>query len=107
MIVSFTCLLLMVTTNPLLSIIGIALLQISEALFYPMMDTILNRNVTIYRTTSLSVFSMIMNMGSSVSNIIYGKCAQMHVSVAFFMGFIMCLIGFGSYLLWNQKQRKV
>lgn len=96
----FNCLLLRFTINPLLSILCIGLLTVIESLFFPMMDTIFNRHVSINRATTLSIYSMIMNMIGVGTNIIFGKCADIGIIFALNVGCIFISIALILYIIW-------
>ena len=100
------CSMLAITGSPLLSVFGLVLLQVCEALFYPLMDTILNRHAVISRATMLSVYSMVMNIGGIMTNLVFGKCADMHVSYAFATGSIFCMAGLILFCLWKKKENQ-
>ncbi|MGN1343061.1 MAG: MFS transporter [Traorella sp.] len=101
---AIVCFILMATSNPFLSVLGIALLQISEALIYPMMDTILNRNVICHRSITLSLFSMITNITIVGCDLTFGKFGDIDVSYAFFIGGIFMICGFLIYSIWEKHQ---
>lgn len=100
-----SCFVLIMTTSPFLSVLMIAFLQISEALFFPMMDTILNQEVRVSRATTLSIYSMVMNATGIFTNLIFGKCAEISVIYAMIVGCVFCLIGFILYVIWARIQK--
>lgn len=106
-VISFiSCFILVMTVSPFLSVLMIAFLQISEALFFPIMDTILNQQVQLSRATTLSIYSMVMNTTAIFTNLIFGKCAEVSVIYAMIMGCVFCLIGFILYVIWAKTQKK-
>ena len=102
-----TCITLRFTLNPLLSVLCIAVLTILEALFFPLSDTIFNQHVTIHRATTLSIYSMIMNMGGVMTNIIFGKCADIDITVALNGGCIFILISMILYCIWIKRNQRI
>ena len=102
-VVFIACLILSVTLSPILSVFGIALLQICEALYYPLLDTIMNIHAKVSRATILSVYSMIMNLGSVLTNLMFGKCADITVSYAFILGCIFSIIGILLFRHWSKS----
>ncbi|MBR3693571.1 MAG: MFS transporter, partial [Erysipelotrichales bacterium] len=101
-----TCILLYFTTSPILSILCIMILQVSEALFYPLTNTLLNQNITNNRATILSCYSMLMNCNGMMTNIVFGKAADIDLVVAIIVGIVFLTIGFLLYQKWQKIQRE-
>ena len=99
-IVLITCVLLRITIHPILSVLCICLLTVAEALFFPLSDTIFNKHVSINRATTLSVYSMIMNMCGVVTNVIFGKCADIGITSALNVSILFILISILLYKIW-------
>ena len=103
----FSCLLLRFTINPIFSVICIGLLTVIEALFFPMMDTIFNRHVSINRATTLSIYSMILNMIGVGTNIIFGRSADRGIVSALNVGCIFISIALIVYIIWLTHVEKI
>lgn len=100
-----SCFILVMTTSAFLSILMIAFLQIVEALFYPIMDTLLNQQVKMSRATTLSMYSMIMNATGILTNLSFGRCAEINVVYAMLLGCVFCFVGFILYMIWLKVQK--
>lgn len=99
------CTLLFMTSSPILSVLGITILQICEAFYYPITDTILNRSVQVSRATTLSVYSMAMNLIGVLTNLTFGKCGDYDVTYTLFSGMIFLVIGFVFYRYWKKSTK--
>lgn len=101
------CILLYFTTSPILSILCIAVLQVSEAFFYPLTNTILNDSITSNRATILSCYSLLMNCNGMLTNVVFGKTADINLLVAIAMGIVFLLVGFMLYQKWQSINKEM
>jgi MFS family permease len=92
------------TTDPLLSVLLIMLLRLSASMFAPISMSIQNRQISIpARATLLSVYSCIMNAGAIFTNLMFGRLADISVSLALGTGAAFCIIGLILYSVWARK----
>jgi MFS family permease len=92
------------TVSPVISVIMIVLLRLSASMFAPVSMNIQNREVSIAaRATLLSVYSSIMNVGAIFTNLLFGKLADINVSLAFGSGAVFCCLGLVLYSIWASK----
>lgn len=88
------CVILTFTNHAWLAVIAIGLLQIAFALFGPLQLLVQNRMVqSEFRATALSVNALLMNMAAILTNLIFGKIAQVSLSGAFGCGIVFCAAG--------------
>ncbi|WP_167956193.1 MFS transporter [Anaerosporobacter faecicola] len=88
------CLALMLTVNPILSVVAILLLRLAYSLLVPLSQTIENQMVTHKnRATALSIHSLIMDGVAIFTNLIYGKVSDCYLPAAFAIGMGFCIIG--------------
>lgn len=107
LILSFiVCILLRITIHPITSILCIGLLTIAEALFYPLMNTIFNEHVSMNRATSLSIYSMILNMIGVGTNVLFGKYADIGITYALELGCMFVGIATVLYVYWLFSLKK-
>lgn len=99
------CILLIFTSNPVISILLIAALQGSFSTMQPVIMNIENRTVsTCNRATVLSMYAMIGDIASSIANLSIGKSADYSAATAFITcsiiaaaGAILAVVYFGIY----------
>lgn len=103
-VAGLACTMLSLSSEPIISVLGILTLRISASLFVPIRMDIENRNVNISsRATILSVYSSIMNMMAIGTNLIFGKMADISVKYSMASGALFCFIGLIVYYFWKQK----
>jgi MFS family permease len=96
------CTMLALSSEPIISVLGILILRISSSLFVPIQMDIENRQVSISnRATILSVYSSIMNVTAVGTNLIFGKMADIDVKYSMALGALFCFIGLLVYSVWN------
>ena len=96
------CIMLALSSNPVISVLGILVLRISASLFVPIRMDIENRQVNISsRATILSVYSSIMNVVAVGTNLIFGKMADISVKYSMASGALFCFIGLLVYSVWD------
>lgn len=102
---SISCLIMAFVVNPLISVMGIALLRMSASLFTPISMDIQNHQIKLSdRATILSVYSMVMDIVAVGTNLIYGKLADAGVSFAMGAGGVFCIFGFVLYTIWQRRK---
>lgn len=101
------CTVLAITSEPIISVLGILVLRISASLFVPIRMEIENRQVNISsRATILSVYSSIMNAAAIGTNLIFGKMADISVKYSMASGALFCFIGLLVYSVWDTQITK-
>ena len=101
---AIACAVTAVTADPLLSVLLIVLLRLSASMFAPISMSVQNRQINIAaRATLLSVYSCIMNTGAIFTNLVFGRLADISVSLALGMGAAFCLAGLILYSVWARK----
>lgn len=88
------CLLLAMTQNAAVSVLGVLALRISFSLLQPLQLEIRSRQVSgEKRATALSVQSVVMSGAAVGINILFGALAERTLPVAFGFGAILCVLG--------------
>ncbi|WFD12407.1 MFS transporter [Tepidibacter hydrothermalis] len=88
-LVSLSCIVLIFTASPIMSVTTIVLISFSVAMISPIEMDIKNKTIkTSNRATILSIYSMVGSLIASVGNIVIGKTADYSLE----MGFITCSI---------------
>ena len=87
------CLILTFTKSALLSFASILLLNICFSLFQPLQEEQQNEAInTSNRATALSIHSVIIDSMSVFITMVLGKIADVHISGAFGIGTMLCLV---------------
>lgn len=87
-----SCVVLALTENPVLSVMGVALVHLAFSLFVPLQTELQNRRVvTSARTTELSVQSAFLNGTGAAVGVVFGRGAESSVPLAFWLGAALCL----------------
>lgn len=82
--IGICCAALSFTRNPILSVLLIALISLSDAAAMPIISDIQNKSITTSnRATILSAYAMIIDVVSAVVNLVIGKSANLSVQTAF------------------------
>ena len=98
-IITLSCVTLIFTTNPILTIFSIIFICGSASIIYPIVLEIENKSIrTLNRATLLSIFAMFGNLTGAGANIIIGKTADFSTAAAFTTCVVMC---FFAYLLFS------
>lgn len=99
-----SCIILTFTVHPVVSVLFIVLLRISASFFVPINMKIQNQQVCIAdRATMLSVYSSIINTGAVLTNLLFGKLADIHIGFALGMGAVFCFLGLLLFSLWAKQ----
>ncbi|WBW95733.1 MFS transporter [Oceanirhabdus sp. W0125-5] len=107
-LVVLCCIVLIFTSNPILSVMTIILISLSVAMIGPIEIAIKNKTIrTSNRATILSIYSMTGSLIASLGNIIIGKTADLSLEMGFITCSAMSLIGLVFmimyYKLTNEK----
>ena len=87
-----SCVVLALTENPVLSVMGVALVHLAFSLFVPLQTELQNRRVvTSARATELSVQSAFLNGTGAAVGVVFGRGAESSVPLAFWLGAVLCL----------------
>ena len=87
-----SCVVLALTENPVLSVVGVALVHLAFSLFVPLQTELQNRRVvTSARATELSVQSAFLNGTGAAVGVVFGRGAESSVPLAFWLGAVLCL----------------
>ena len=96
---SFSCLMLALKENPLVSVVGVLLVRICFSLMSPLETELQNKAITtIDRATALSMSTLIMDLLAVFTNLIFGKLAEFDLSAAMYFGGFLCILGASLYL---------
>ena len=90
--------------DPISTVILFMILTSIEALYFPILQTIQNDSVTTSRATTLSCYSLIMNIASMFINYTFGYVSNTSLTNAYLLSFTFCIIGYILFTLWNSKQ---
>ena len=101
---AIACLMLSVTVNAWLSVASIAILRISFSLFQPLQMELQNKQVISQnRATELSINAVIIDCVGIGTNLIYGKLAEVNITLAMLAGAFLCFTGFLLFCLWKAR----
>ncbi len=94
-----SCFLLALTKNPLASVLGVLLVQISCCLLGPLGTELQNQAITTAdRATALSMSALLQDLLVVFTNLAFGKLADFDLSAAMCFGGLLCILGMGLYL---------
>ncbi|MFR7591400.1 MAG: MFS transporter [Longibaculum sp.] len=106
MIMLFSCLCLMITYQPLVSVFSIISMRIVFSLLQPLQMKIQNQHIiSRNRATLLSLNAVIMDSIAIVINLILGKLADIHLTYAMMFAVILSFISIILYSLWLKVER--
>ncbi len=92
------------TVSPVLAVLSVAVLRVSASVFYPVSLRIQNRAVTVAdRATMLSVYSSAMNALAIMTNLAFGRLADIGVGWAFGLGAVLCCVALALVAVWAKK----
>ncbi len=104
--VTVVCIILALTSNAIISVLGILIIKLFYALLQPLQINLQNIQVkSSNRATTLSIFSMTMSCIGATTNIIFGAMAQKNISLSFICGCVFCLIGLILITIWFDKTK--
>ncbi len=103
---AISCLVLGITTHPILSVLAVVALRLCFSLLQPMQMDLQNKLVfTEDRATALSMNAVVMDGLGIFLNLIFGKVADLRLDAALFLGAILCGTAALFYRLSFQQQR--
>lgn len=104
-IAAISCIALALLINPIISVIGIVLLRMIFSLFNPLQMEIQNREIiTSDRATALSINSILLNGIGTATNVIFGRMADISLTLAMVFGAILCLFGCIMFISWYKRK---
>lgn len=88
------CIILGWTRNPYISVIAVLLLRVALSLFAPLELQVQNEAILVEdRATMLSINAVLMESTGVVTNMLFGKVAELSLASAMFLGAALCLLG--------------
>ena len=104
---AFSCFVLALTNNALISVCGVLLLNVTNSLFQPLQTEQQNRQVlTANRATELSIYAILIDCICAGTSVLFGAFAKLSLQSAFFFGTALSLIGLFLFLIWFRKFSK-
>lgn len=101
---SFT---LIYTTSPLISVLLLMILTCVEVMFFPILSIIQNESIqTSARATTLSFYSLIMNVTTIFTSVSFGSVANFSLKAAYFLAFVFCVLGYLLFMIWKYQNKK-
>jgi len=101
------CMVLVLTSNGVLTILSIVLICGSAAIIYPIVVDIENKSIgNADRATLLSVFAMFGDITAAGVNVIIGKTADVSTPSAFIICVVICVLAYILFLIYNYKITK-
>lgn len=95
-----SCLMLAITTNPVLSVVGVLCIRVSFSLMTPLQTKLQNEALTTKdRATALSMNALVMDLLAVCTNLIFGKLADYYLSASLCFGGVLCVFGLIFYLM--------
>lgn len=86
------CIGLIFTRSPYLSILCIAIVACTRALFVPLVRSLLNRSITDEnRATHLSTFALLQSSSAALAQALYGRAADASLNAAFVLCALACI----------------
>lgn len=99
------CLLLTLTANAVLSVLGLAVLNAAFSLFNPILLTIENRRITGgNRASILSVYAILIDCVAVGTSLTFGWAADSGVANAMLLGAGFCFAALGLYGYWAHTE---
>ncbi len=100
-----SCCVLALTDSAVISILAVLIIRFAFVIFMPLQNTIKNTQVTsANRVTTLSTFSMISSSIGILLNIAFGRLAQADISLAFYFGAVICVVGLAFIAIWSRNE---
>lgn len=107
MIIALSCFVLIVTSNPVLSVLCVILISISISIIEPIVTNIENRSIlSSERVTILSIYAMVGDLIGVFMNPLIGRAADISVQAAFMLCFIAGLLSIIAVYIYIIKQKK-
>ena len=103
-IILLCCIMLIFTSNAVLTILSIVVICGSAAIISPLILDIQNKNINIAdRATLLSVFAMFGDLTAAGANVIIGKITDISISSAYITCVFMCICAYILFLVYKKK----
>lgn len=104
MIITVSCIILILTRNAGLSIIAVALICASSAIVSPIIAFLENKNIkTKDRATILSLYAMCGDLVAAGANIVVGKTADVSLNMAFITCILLSFMAFILFLVYKKN----
>ena len=104
MLAVLSCMVMIVTRNPWISMGAVLMLRMTFSLMMPMFRVIQNQQIVHNnRATALSIHSLLMDGVSIGANLVFGKASDCNLSMAFGIGAGLGLVGLGLFLYSTHK----
>lgn len=99
-----SCFIMAFITKAIVSVICVIMLRVSASLFIPAANSIMNKQVTISsRATMMSIYSSVMNVIAVVTNLIFGRMADINIKYAMLTGTAFCISGLILFSVWQYQ----
>ena len=94
------CVALAVTSNAIVSVLAVVALRVGHSLFQPLQTELQNRAITAEnRATALSLNAVFMNAIAVLTNLGFGRIAEIDLGFAMLFGCTLCAVGYVLYLI--------
>ncbi|MCD7746601.1 MAG: MFS transporter [Lachnospiraceae bacterium] len=101
-----SCVILAITSNALLSVVSVMLLELTNCLFSPLQNEWQNRRIkSADRATALSVNTMFMDSAGAIIYLAFGKIAEYSLNFSFLFGAALCLVSL--ILIHNNTEKPI
>ena len=98
------CAVLSISSSAVLSVAAIIILRIAFSLFQPLQMDLQNRQViSSNRATELSINAVLIDSVGVGTNLLFGKLAEINLSLAMLTGAALCLIAYCFICVWKSK----
>ena len=105
-IITISCIFLIFTSNPILSIACIILVSVSMSLVEPMFMDIENKSIaTEDRATILSIYAMVGDVSAALVNPVIGKAADVSLIASFKVCAIICILICILFLIYSKNEK--
>lgn len=101
-----SCLILVFTRNPILSVLSVMIVSGSMALIHPIVADVENKTIiTQDRATILSIYAIIGDLVATVINPMIGKAADMSLDISFKFCVGLCVVAVILFLVYFRKEK--
>ncbi|GAA0181741.1 MFS transporter [Clostridium sediminicola] len=105
--ITICCFLLILTRNPIISVIMIIFVSGSMSLINPIITDIQNKSIaTADRATMLSIYAMVGNIVAAIINPFIGKSADISVQSAFTICLFIATCGYGFFIIYKKLKKE-
>lgn len=106
LIITISCIFLIFTANPMLSVLCIILISVSMSLVEPMFVDIENKSIeTSDRATILSIYAMIGEISVAIINPVIGKAADISIMASFKVCAIISILVCILFLIYSRNEK--